>query len=479
MSHPFFGEEFEFTQPDGSTLRVRGWGDQQNAVFETIDGRRVQQDPATGYFKPVEDTRDGTRPRAAAPDVLLGDAPGMRPGLPTNGARWQQRRKEQQLAASMGDALLAPPQRETVGTFVGLCLLVQFPDVAGTITREEVDNFCNKPGYTGFGNNGSVFDYYRDVSGGRVNYTNLVAPYYTAKNPRSYYTDESVRQPIRAIELITEALDDLIISRFDVSSLSTDNLGFVYALNVFYAGKRVNNWAQGLWPHAHFLTAPYRLRAGMDAHDYQITDMANELSLGTFCHENGHMLCDFPDLYDYGGESFGVGPYCLMCAGGNISPKNPVHIGAYLKFRAGWAESATALAAGSTITLRSDRNQFALQRKSNTEYYVIENRQKHARDTALPAAGLAIWHVDELGDNSNEQMSPTRHYECTLVQADGKSELEQKINNGDPKDLFSAAQNGTFGHTSEPPSRWWDGTNTPLEIVDITTSGVSMKLSVR
>jgi hypothetical protein len=216
----------------------------------------------------------------------------------------------------------------------------------------------------------------------------------------------------------------------------------------------------------------------MDAHDYQITDMANELSLGTFCHENGHMLCDFPDLYDYGGESSGVGAYCLMCAGGNISPKNPAHVGAYLKFRAGWADSVTPLSAGATITLRSDRNQLALQRKSATEYYVIENRQQSGRDAALPDGGIAIWHVDELGDNSNEQGSPTKHYECALVQADGRSDLEQRVNIGDTTDLFSADQNSAFGHASRPPSRWWDGTNTPLQIVDISASGTTMTLSV-
>jgi hypothetical protein len=49
-----------------------------------------------------------------------------------------------------------------------------------------VDDFCNKPGYTGFGNNGSVYDYFLEISGGRLRYKNLVTPYYTAQHPRSY-----------------------------------------------------------------------------------------------------------------------------------------------------------------------------------------------------------------------------------------------------------------------------------------------------
>ena len=51
MSTPFSGEEFTFTNPDGSTIRVRGFGDQYYAVFETLDGYTVVKDPDTGFYK--------------------------------------------------------------------------------------------------------------------------------------------------------------------------------------------------------------------------------------------------------------------------------------------------------------------------------------------------------------------------------------------------------------------------------------------
>jgi M6 family metalloprotease-like protein len=126
----------------------------------------------------------------------------------------------------------------------------------------------------------------------------VVAPYYTAKNPPGYYTDEAIKQPIRAWELIHEALEHLGAQGFDFSQLTTDNQGYLNALNVFYAGRRVNNWAKGLRPHAFHLENPYELAQDVLAHDYQIADMGNQLALGTFCHENGHMICYFPDLYD-------------------------------------------------------------------------------------------------------------------------------------------------------------------------------------
>ena len=46
MSFPFYDEDFTFTQPDGTQFRVRGWGDQHHAVFETLDGFTVVEDPS-------------------------------------------------------------------------------------------------------------------------------------------------------------------------------------------------------------------------------------------------------------------------------------------------------------------------------------------------------------------------------------------------------------------------------------------------
>ena len=64
-------------------------------------------------------------------------------------------RERSESGRALGGPLIAPPQRATVGDFVGLCLLIDFSDEPGTISRSEVDNFCNQPGYSGFGNGGS------------------------------------------------------------------------------------------------------------------------------------------------------------------------------------------------------------------------------------------------------------------------------------------------------------------------------------
>ena len=495
MSVPFLGKEFDFTQPDGSALTVRGWGNQNHAVFEALNGYTLVKDLSTGFYTyaNISDDGDDLISTGARPRFVKANTLGIQPGLRISAAaakarareggeltpgtsRWEQRRKQARAALAAGPAMTglapAPPSRPTVGNFVGLCLLIQFPDVPGTIPQDEVDRFCNQRGYAGFGNNGSVQDYFHDVSGGRLAYQNIVTPYYTAKHPRKYYTDEKIPQPERARELIKEALSWFLAQGMDFSSLTVDTQNYVYATNVFYAGTRINNWSKGLWPHSYHLLTPFQLAPGHNAFDYQITDMTAELSLGTFCHENGHMICDFPDLYDYGYESAGIGGYCLMCAGANISEKDPTDINAYLKYRAGWAQQVTTVTPNVPLTATAASNSFFLHRKSATEYFMLENRYKAGRDAALPSSGLAVWHVDELGNNQNEQMTAGLHYECALVQADGRFDLEHDPRNiGDPTDLFSAAVNNHLGKNTNPSSKWWSGTPSGLELTGIGPAG--------
>jgi subtilisin-like proprotein convertase family protein len=263
---------------------------------------------------------------------------------------------------------------------------------------------------------------------------------------------------------------------FDFGKLSVDDQGYVYALNAFYAGPCTNNWGQGLWAHSSCLTSPYDVGNSRKIKDYQITDMGSELSIATFCHENGHMVCDFPDLYDYGYQSNGVGHYCIMCYGGP-DEKNPTQVCAYLKYKAGWADKITSLTEGVYIA-KAEVNDLFIYAKNPTEYFIIENRFRENRDIQLPAAGLAIWHIDEQGNKDYEDMLPEKHYECSLEQADNRFDLEHKSNYGDTGDLFSSPGFTTFGDSTKPGSKWWDGSSSGLEIVEISKFSKEMSFKV-
>lgn len=394
--------------------------------------------------------------------------------LPT--PRWQQRidrarqaRRAMELAPG---AAAAPPQRRTLGDLTGLCLPVAFPDVPASVTREEIDAFCNQPGYQGFGNNGSVFDYYRDNSNGKLRYRTVVAPTYTALHPRAHYTDPAVAYGQRAQELVREAVAHHVAKGFDFGGLSTDGQGVertVRATNLLYAGPAVNQHSQGLWPHASTLVpgAPAAAGGGLLVADYQVTATGEGLSLGVYCHENGHMLCDFPDLYQYGDLRAGCGNYCLMSFGAVADTLNPPQVGAYLKFKAGWG-LPEMIETGRRYVAPADGNRFFMLQKSPTEYFLVEHRQRAGRDAALPDEGLAVWHVDELGSNTAPASAPEghQHYECTLVQADGRNDLVGG-NDGDATDLFPPGAHPVFSATARPSSRWWDGSPSRLQIRSI------------
>jgi subtilisin-like proprotein convertase family protein len=112
--------------------------------------------------------------------------------------------------------------------------------------------------------------------------------------------------------------------------------------------------------------------------------------------------------------------------------------------------------------------------RSGREYFLIENRRRAGRDTSLPDEGLAIWHIDEDGDNSHEQMTPGSHYECSLEQADGLFQLERlRSQYGDAADLFAGA-GARFADDSMPDSKWWSGTPSSLTIDQISPAGANV-----
>ena len=501
MSFPLFGETLDFTQPDGTPFRVRAWGDQSHARFETLDRFEVVRDAATGFYCYATTTPEQDELRPTLLQVGIDPAPlatGMAVGpliqatdvtlhantTPLPRPRWRERLEERRLSEQLhilsSGVTPAPPSRHTTGDFLGLCLLIDFSDSPATIPWEEVDAYCNRPGYRGFGNNGSVYDYFLDNSGGRLRYRTLVTPYYRASRPKSYYTDPARPYTERARDLIKEALAYHLNHGFSFGSLSVDAAQRVFATNALYAGEVKNNWSEGLWPHASRLAAPYPLTPGIMADDYQISAMGGSLSLGTYCHENGHMLCDFPDLYQYSNQSLGIGKFCLMCGGGNADPKNPVKVSGYLKYRAGWGNE-TVLDTGMQISTLPDDGRLFVHARGNGEYFIIENRQKTGRDSALPGSGLAVWHIDELGSNSEPQTAPPghRHHECVLIQADGQGQLDSGSNDGDAGDLYETVQGTALSAETRPSSQWWDERPSGLEIRDIAVNGTTIAFSVK
>lgn len=510
-----FEKTISFVQPGGTTVQLWGKGDEFSAVFETLDGYTVVFDRTLRAYCYARLGADGSLNSTgvqvqASSGQSLGLARHLRADAALVKAEAQGRyakwnlgmdvvRRWQDLKASQRNP--EPPTHTTVGNKMGLTLLIDFSDDPSTISQAEIINFANGDTYTGYGNNGSVKKYFQDVSNNKLTYSNVVTIYIRMAQPKSVYNNITNDCGEQANLLIKDALDIMkalpnyateILPTFDPVTVDANNE--VVAFNVFYAGGDGGAWSYGLWPHSgslRYAGAQELSAGGKKVMRYQITNIGEQLTLGTFCHENGHMLCGFPDIYDYTYTSMGgAGIFCLMDYGGEGG--NPVQVCAYLKNAAGWA-TITDVSPTSTTDAKvnanpgTNFNHFYRYVKPGvpTEYFLIEARNQAARDAGIPASGVAIWHIDEMGDKDISSLVPNnnhQNYEVTLVQADNQWHFEYNVNSGDPMDLYylgnpAAAYSNEFSDRSTPQAHWWDGTPSGITFWDFSAAGPQMTFS--
>jgi M6 family metalloprotease-like protein len=521
-----FAKRIVFVQPDGTRIELFGRGDEFYAVFETLEGYTVIFDDAARAYCYARLSNDecalvstGVQVQSAAGQALELQQH-LRIGAEAVRRQVAQRRRAWEAVTrvsegwqalksrNLGQAptgLPAPPPSPTVGMKRGLCLLIDFDDDPAAIPQAEIANFCNGDSYTGYGNNGSVKQYFFDNAKGALTYSNVVTVYIRIPNslhPKSWYNDPTQDYLRQGNLLIRDAIQIMkslpnyqteILPTF--SPLTVDANNQLVACNVFYAGENSGVWIKGLWPHCGALVevgAQELAPGNKQVYLYQITDIGSQLTLGTFVHENGHMLCRFPDIYDYDGDSEGgAGVFCLMnygCFGGN-----PAQVCAYFKMAAGWATATTLDGASSLQGLLCATpgpvfNHFYRYANpgSQTEYFLLECRHRVGRDADLPTSGIAAWHIDELGDNCNQSLVPNSthaNYEVTLVQADNRWDFEYNRNDGDVNDLYYSGNNAAgyanvLSDSSAPAARWWDGSASGISFHGFSAPGPAMTFCV-
>ena len=370
-------------------------------------------------------------------------------------------------------------RRVSVGQVRGLTVLVEFADLCAEVDASDVDAMLNGDNYHANNNVCSVREYFRQMSSGKLDYTNRVVGPIKLRRNRDYY---------RTTLLVEEALDKAISEEgIELEEFDSRNEGIVDALNFMYAGRSQTNGNNLLWPHNSYTTLRY---GGVRTHYYMLTSLGRrrvDLSIGTFCHENGHQLCRFPDLYDYGErnqdyeDSCGIGVYCLMGYGNHLNRgRTPSPVCAYLRDLAGWCGREISLNGPGAYEARHGDYETIMKFETDkmNEYFLIENRSRRGLDVHLNSSGLAIYHCDTLGSNEWQDMTRNKHYQCALLQADGHNDLEYNRNPGDEGDLFSGANGAILSYETRPSSREWDGSDSRLIISDIGAPGETVKFRV-
>jgi M6 family metalloprotease-like protein len=362
--------------------------------------------------------------------------------------------------------------RVTTGTVLGLNLLLEFPDVPGGLSAFEVDPFLNVPGYRLGENKASVYEYFDEVSQGRLQLKHWSPrAWYTAQHEKAYYAfpDTSGSGGVR--ELLMEALTALDAQGMNFAQFDANGDGYIDALSALYAGAP----SGALGPHAGSL-AEFSAD-GVQSRRYQITPVNGALNVAMYVHEIGHMMFGWRDYYDGDFDSAGIGEYCLM--GYGTYPGDPVHPSAYLKDDVGWSD--TVLLTSNAVDLPASHPAFTVYRFNHPynpdEYFMIENRQRTGRDARIPSSGLAIWHIDRNGSSRYNEMTPERHFITSLEQADGRFDLETGIARGDSGDLFGAPNPARFAPDTLPSTHWWDGSESDMTLYDISAQGAEMTFS--
>ncbi len=499
LAAPYVNKQFELVQPDGSRVLVSATGDEYFQQIETPEGYTLIRDE-NGWICYAKLNDDETE--YVSSGIVYKGINSRRSEDPgkTNLEKHVKIKKEaikdkadEVRKRLHGTDLKNAPESDsdldrglldskirTSGDVKGLTILVDFPDVKSDISRSEIDRFFNETGYTGFNNNGSIKDYYYDVSGGKVTYTNTLIGFYTAKHPKSYYDDiyEQTGSYAKSDELAEETFQWLKSSGFNLSSLTTDSRGYLKAVNLLYAGTPDAGWAKGLWPHQSWYPKSDYIN-GVRIQKYEMSEIGSDMSLYTICHESGHMIYGYPDLYDYDGDSQGTGAYSLMST--VLNYKNPVPPDPYCRniiSRWNLPMNMNEYGAGTKFTAVADSNGNSYTYKwsgsQSNEYFLIENIQRNGRYADVPDAGLAIWHVDEKGNNSKNEMTSGSHYLVSLEQADGYYDMERNENGGNRGDLFRAGYRDSFTSVTTPDSNWWNEWESGLELSQIGSLGTEM-----
>jgi len=349
------------------------------------------------------------------------------------------------------------------GTVKGLVLLVDFSDQAGAFSQQEISDWLNLEGYSEFGCNGSVRDFFHDMSNGIVDLQSTVSAYYRARNTKAYYEGGAGYE--RADELLNEVIaaadPDIDFSEYD-----NDGDGKTESISIVYAGPSVT-WGQGLWPHSGWLGQQHD---GVTVSRYQMTNMGDSLSLYVFSHETGHMLFGWPDLY-------GFGDYCLM--GNYMDPTNPVPANDFFRADQGWI-ALTDITAMTNATFAASAGGTGYRYVNPArpeELFFWSNVQNTGRWGVLAGGGLLMLHYDGAIEGNN----PPNPLELAVVQADGQKDLDATTwpsPGSDANDYFQAGYNAEFSSTTSPNSNWSDGSGSGLRVYAISAADDEMQFSV-
>ena len=345
------------------------------------------------------------------------------------------------------------PAGELTGKKKGLVILVEFLDRPFTVENPHLvfNEFFNKEGYSDYNMQGSVKDFFKTQSYGKLEIDfDVVGPYTTSQKMAYYGKPDGDYHDSNPGEMIAEACkkadDDVNYADYDWDGDGTVDQVFVifagYGQN--YGGADPNT----IWPHESALAYHgygNTVLDGVNVNTYACTSElygtsgTTLLGIGTACHEFSHCL-GLPDFYDTNGQvNYGMGNWDVMDSGsynGEGRGCVPSGYSSYERMFAGWltpTELNTMTRIEGMKPLAETPEAYILYNEKNkNEFYLLENRQPVGFDKALPGHGLLVVHVDfdmDVWGSNSVNTAASRQRMC-LIAADGINSFSTE--SGDP-----------------------------------------------
>lgn len=296
-----------------------------------------------------------------------------------------------------------------------LVILMQYKDLKLEKSQADFDALFNQVNYQVDGARGSVKDFYRENSYGRLDLNcDVLGPFTSAQNMNYYGGNDRSGQDGHPEQLFLETLE-FASSQVQISDYDTDQDGYINNIHIIFAGygEEAGGPADAIWSHEALFAEPLVVD-GIKITGYSCApelrgNRGNGISrIGVHCHEMGHSFgaLDFYDTdYEVNGEFSGTGKWDLMASGSwNNEGISPAHFNPYVKTMFGWTDCEVLGEACDNVVLPPalDNNKvYRIDTGMDGDYFLLENRQQDGFDEALPGSGLMIYHVlPQIGQRS-------------------------------------------------------------------------------
>lgn len=444
---------FNVSQSDGTTLCVKGFGDEDYAYYMTTDNVLLFQQGTDFFIAKIQE--DGS----LVPTKQLAHNPDIRTAQEKELASMQNKELFQTKIATHTQK--ARIKREPVlpssyllphtGSPKVPVILVQFTDVQFTVEQpyETFNKYLNaaelfdrKTEPVVGRNYGSVKRYFTDMSNGLFIPDFQIFGVVTLPHNLAYYGAGNAANEKKS-ELVRDALL-AINDTVDFTPFDNDNDGYLDLVYIIYAGYSQSNTGNStdcLWPTSGVITTNIEVdgkkvgRYGVNNElnytpDYQATKGLRINGIGLFCHEFSHCL-GLKDHYSNNGSEAercvnqNMEYWDLMDAGEyGYDGYYPTAYTSWEKECFGWTVIDTlttatdvtlrpALDGGKTYRIVNDRN--------DREYYIVENVQQKGWNKYLMGHGMLVFHVDydqNKFSGATSINSTAGHPRMTIIPAD-------------------------------------------------------------